>query len=202
MQALCQRAYNRPMTRFVVIDSDAESRQAVENIMKIFGPGVSCRAGPFPADEAGPSDLYFWLGFKDEKPPAAVRPQNRFVKPLRAGVLLERIHTCRAERSGTPEKITFGDYTLNTVSGELHDGRSEKTLRLTEKESRILAALQGAQDRRLGRRELMEKVWGYGEEIETHTLETHIYRLRQKIESDPAKPLLLLTDETGYRLAV
>jgi DNA-binding response OmpR family regulator len=79
-------------------------------------------------------------------------------------------------------------------------------IRLTEKERDILLCLLAAKAQGEGggaveRRALLDRVWGYAETVETHTLETHIYRLRQKIEMDPASPQYLLTDGTGYRLA-
>lgn len=78
--------------------------------------------------------------------------------------------------------------------------RGEGTVRLTEKERDILRALILADGATVGRREMLESVWGYASSVETHTLETHIYRLRQKIEEDPANPALLLTEGDGYRL--
>lgn len=77
------------------------------------------------------------------------------------------------------------------------DGRP---LRLTEKEAAILLRLHGAEGRVVEKHVLLQDVWGYSAALETHTLETHIYRLRQKIETNPAAPLILLTEEPGYRL--
>jgi DNA-binding response OmpR family regulator len=76
-----------------------------------------------------------------------------------------------------------------------------RVLRLTEKERDILLALLEASGQRVERRDMLEKVWGYASGVETHTLETHVYRLRQKMEIDPAKPVIVLTDGDGYRLA-
>lgn len=73
-------------------------------------------------------------------------------------------------------------------------------IRLTEKERDILLILVAADTQKVERKTILDKIWGYADGVETHTLETHIYRLRQKIEKDPAKPLILRTDEDGYRL--
>jgi DNA-binding response OmpR family regulator len=71
---------------------------------------------------------------------------------------------------------------------------------LTEKERNILVLLFEAGDEAVSREVMLEKIWNYAPDLETHTLETHIYRLRQKIEQDPAQPKILVTEEKGYRL--
>ena len=73
-------------------------------------------------------------------------------------------------------------------------------VRLTEKETAILKYLYRAGDKVVGREVLLDDVWGYNTEVDTHTLETHIYRLRQKIEEDPSRAVLLVTESGGYRL--
>ena len=76
----------------------------------------------------------------------------------------------------------------------------DKKIRLTEKETNILKYLYRAGGKPVARDELLAEVWGYNAAVTTHTLETHIYRLRQKVEPDPAHARLLLTDAGGYRL--
>ena len=76
----------------------------------------------------------------------------------------------------------------------------EKKIRLTEKETNILKYLYRAQQSVVARDVLLHEVWGYNAGVTTHTLETHIYRLRQKIEPEPGQTRLLLTDAGGYRL--
>jgi DNA-binding response OmpR family regulator len=73
-------------------------------------------------------------------------------------------------------------------------------VRLTEKEASILKFLYRAGNKAVSREVLLDQVWGYNAGVATHTLETHIYRLRQKIESDPGEASLLLTEPGGYRL--
>jgi DNA-binding response OmpR family regulator len=81
----------------------------------------------------------------------------------------------------------------------LHDQAANRKIRLTEKETAILKYLY-----RIGavvdRDTLLGEVWGYNAGVSTHTLETHVYRLRQKIEPDPSKVTLLVTEAGGYRL--
>jgi DNA-binding response OmpR family regulator len=77
---------------------------------------------------------------------------------------------------------------------------SEKKVRLTEKETAILKYLYRAGQKVVGRDVLLHEVWGYNAGVTTHTLETHIYRLRQKIERDPSNAELLVTETGGYKL--
>ena len=96
--------------------------------------------------------------------------------------------------------IPLGPYLFFPAEGYL-DRDGQKT-RLTEKERDILLVLLDAGGQLVLRRALLDSVWGYASGVETHTLETHIYRLRQKIETDPARPQILLTAEDGYALNV
>ena len=82
----------------------------------------------------------------------------------------------------------------------LVDKKANKKIRLTEKETAILKYLYRAEQRAVGRETLLGEVWGYNAGVTTHTLETHVYRLRQKIEKDPAKAQILITDAGGYKL--
>ena len=80
------------------------------------------------------------------------------------------------------------------------DDAENKKIRLTEKETSILRYLFRAGDKVVSRETLLGEVWGYNESVTTHTLETHVYRLRQKIESDPSTARILVTEPGGYRL--
>lgn len=115
--------------------------------------------------------------------------------PFRVGALLDLARAGKAP----PEECAFGPFVMLVAEAALR--RADGTmLRLTEKERDIILALHAQRGRAMERHHLLEAVWGYVAEVETHTLETHIYRLRQKIEDDPARPALLLTDGQGYRL--
>ncbi len=71
---------------------------------------------------------------------------------------------------------------------------------LTEKEAAILSRLLQADGAIISKTALLADVWGYGPNVSTRTLETHIHRLRRKIEADPRRPRRLLTEAGGYRL--
>ncbi len=132
-------------------------------------------------------------------------PKNDvFHWPLRMGTFLDRIekHRRQEQLSWSGVKICIGPYRLMPEEGLLVGDGDHCTVRLTEKERDILLKLYQQKGEIIDRRELLDDVWGYVEGMETHTLETHIYRLRQKLEEDPAKPLYLVTDGMGYKLAV
>jgi DNA-binding response OmpR family regulator len=93
-----------------------------------------------------------------------------------------------------------GPYEFRPAQKLLLDA-AKKKVRLTEKETNILKYLYRAGGKPVAREELLAEVWGYNAGVTTHTLETHIYRLRQKIEPDSASARLLLTEAGGYRLA-
>ena len=78
--------------------------------------------------------------------------------------------------------------------------RKNAKVRLTEKEAAIIKYLYRAGDKVISRDTLLEEVWGYNSGVTTHTLETHVYRLRQKIERDPSKAEILVTESGGYKL--
>ena len=79
-------------------------------------------------------------------------------------------------------------------------GANARKVRLTEKETAILRFLYRAGQQPVSRETLLQEVWGYNSGVTTHTLETHIYRLRQKIEKDAANPEILVTEAGGYKL--
>jgi DNA-binding response OmpR family regulator len=122
------------------------------------------------------------------------------VKPFKFAVLLARIRAHLRQHEQT-EDATFaiGRYQFRPSSKLLVDERGAK-VRLTEKETAILKFLYRAGERPISRDVLLHEVWGYNSGVTTHTLETHIYRLRQKIEKDPSTAELLVTEAGGYKL--
>lgn len=122
-------------------------------------------------------------------------------KPFRLGVLLARLRAqLRQHEQSEDATFTLGPYAFRPAAKLLIERETQKKLRLTEKETAILKYLYRAGGRPVGRETLLGEVWGYNAGVTTHTLETHIYRLRQKIERDPANPRLLVTEQGGYRL--
>ncbi len=121
-------------------------------------------------------------------------------KPFKFAVLLARIRAQLRQHEQSEDAVfTIGPYSFRPAMKMLVDEDGKK-VRLTEKETNILKFLYRATDGVVGREVLLHEVWGYNAGVTTHTLETHIYRLRQKIEPDPSNARLLVTESGGYRL--
>ncbi|ETW13714.1 two component transcriptional regulator [Roseivivax marinus] len=121
-------------------------------------------------------------------------------KPFKFPVLLARIRAQLRQHEQSEDAVfQLGPYTFRPSMKLLVD-EAEKKIRLTEKETNILKFLYRAPDGVVPRDVLLHEVWGYNAGVTTHTLETHIYRLRQKIEPDPSNARLLVTESGGYRL--
>jgi len=122
-------------------------------------------------------------------------------KPFRLGVLLARIRAqLRQHQQNKETAFSIGPYTFLPSAKVLIKDDNENRVRLTEKETSILKFLYCAGDKAVGRETLLGEVWGYNAGVATHTLETHVYRLRQKIEIDPSNAAILVTEPGGYRL--
>ncbi len=121
-------------------------------------------------------------------------------KPFKFPVLLARIRAQLRQHEQSEEAIfQLGPYTFKP-SAKLLVTEDDKKIRLTEKETNILKFLYRATAGVVQRDTLLHEVWGYNAGVTTHTLETHIYRLRQKIEPDPSHASILVTESGGYRL--
>jgi DNA-binding response OmpR family regulator len=122
-------------------------------------------------------------------------------KPFRFAVLLARVRAqLRSHEQSEDAVFRIGPYEFRPAIRALIDER-RKRIRLTDKETAILKYLYRAGDKPVAREELLAEVWGYNAGVTTHTLETHIYRLRQKIEPETGQARLLVTEAGGYRLA-
>ncbi len=122
-------------------------------------------------------------------------------KPFRLNELLARLRAqLRIFENSEDAVFTIGPYTFRPSAKLLQEPLRNRRIRLTEKEAAILKFLYRAGTKPVARQILLNEVWGYNAAVTTHTLETHIYRLRQKIEPDPANARLLVTEGGGYRL--
>ena len=123
-------------------------------------------------------------------------------KPFRLGVLLARIRAqLRQHELSDDAVLAIGPYNFRPGARTLAETETGRKIRLTEKEAAILKYLYRAGGGAVGRAVLLDEVWGYNAAVDTHTLETHVYRLRQKIEADPSDARIVVTEPGGYRLA-
>lgn len=122
-------------------------------------------------------------------------------KPFRMAVLLARVRAHLRQHTQSDDAIfSIGPYKFQPAAKMLLHEEADKKIRLTEKETAILKYLFRVGNKTVPRETLLDEVWGYNAGVTTHTLETHVYRLRQKIEPDPSNAQLLMTEPGGYRL--
>lgn len=181
-----------------ILDPDPASRAALETYLSNHGfdqgikvldsKGYKKKEGIVLSVECGGDNL---LKLPDS---------DIFSKPLRLGKLISRLnyHVRQMRDQNLPDELSFGPHKLDWHNHVILNGKTE--IKMTEKETEILKLLFEQDGKPITREELLDQVWGYAEGVETHTLETHIYRLRQKIEKDAATPKLLVTTDDGYIL--
>ena len=120
--------------------------------------------------------------------------------PARLAEVLEALEVLATSMAGLSGPRSHKGWTLDPARLVARHG-DERTISLTDTEARLLACLFDAQGAQVTREALLQRVWGYRPGLDTHTLETHIYRLRKKIEADPADPRIIVTTPDGYHFA-
>jgi DNA-binding response OmpR family regulator len=173
---------------FMVLDLSLPDGDGRELCRSFRDQGVTC---PIVILTASDSDADTIAGLK-------AGANDYITKPFRFAVLMARVDAHLRSHGASEEAIyRIGPYTFRPSAKVLVEG--PKRIRLTEKETNILKYLQRAGST-VSRDVLLHEVWGYNPAVSTHTLETHIYRLRQKIEKDAANPEILVTEAGGYKL--
>jgi DNA-binding response OmpR family regulator len=173
---------------FMVLDVSLPDGDGRELCRHFRNQGVTC---PILILTASDSDSDTIAGL-------AAGANDYVAKPFRFAVLMARVDAHLRSHGSSEEAIyRIGPYVFRPSAKLLVEG--QRRIRLTEKETNILKYLQRAGST-VSRDVLLHEVWGYNPAVSTHTLETHIYRLRQKIEKDPSRAQLLLTESGGYRL--
>jgi DNA-binding response OmpR family regulator len=123
-------------------------------------------------------------------------------KPFRLAELRARLRAqIRAHETSEDAVLMIGPYHFRPGERTLHDPVDNRRIRLTDKETAVLKFLYRTGAKPVARQTLLREVWGYAKGASTHTVETHIYRLRRKIEPDPGSAQILVNEEGGYRLA-
>ena len=122
-------------------------------------------------------------------------------KPFKLGVLLARLRAqMRQHELSEDAAFTVGPYTFKPSAKQLHHRATAKDISLSDKESAILKNLYRAGDTVVSCDTLYNEIWDHAAALHTHTLQTHVYRLRQKIEENPSHPEIIVSEHGGYRL--
>ena len=125
------------------------------------------------------------------------------IKPFGLSAFLDELHSCiNIFENSENGYVIFNRYIVRPVKKDIFNQRNGEVIKLTEKEVAILKYLYKNRSRIVSKNELLQEVWGYAPDVTTHTIETHIYRLRQKVEHEDADAQLILTVEGGYQLKV
>ena len=187
--ATARKAAEDGLYEFMILDVGLPDGDGRELCREFRGRGITC---PIILLTAAASDADTIKGLDSGA--------NDYVtKPFRFAVLMARVHAHLRSHGRSEEAMyRIGPYTFRPSAKLLLDGGARK-IRLTEKETNILKYLYRCGDT-VPRETLLNEVWGYNPAVTTHTLETHIYRLRQKIEQNPADARILVTESGGYRL--
>jgi DNA-binding response OmpR family regulator len=199
---------------FALIDEAADGAQALSSLKsKVYDvilldiglPDIDGRALCLKMREAGVRSPIIMLTAADSEDDTITgldAGANDYVtKPFRMAVLLARVRAHLRQHNQSDDAIfSVGPYKFHPAAKMLVIGDGQKKIRLTEKETAILKYLYRVGNKTVSRETLLGEVWGYNAAVTTHTLETHIYRLRQKIEAEPSAARLLLTEPGGYRL--
>lgn len=119
---------------------------------------------------------------------------NNFLNLIRSGINIYE--------NSSDGYLNFNQYELRPSKKEILNQRNNEIIKLTEKEVAIIKYLYKAKDKIVSKNELLQEVWGYSPDVTTHTIETHIYRLRQKVEHENIAAQIILTSEGGYQLKV
>ena len=170
----------------ITIQARVKTCAIIRGYLQASGLGEICEF----SEDAGASEL-------------TMRYDNRhktYSAPIRLGALLDQINLYKNSAPALPAYIDFKNGCTLDLEHSSFTNKSGKQVTLTEKECEVLAFLSKSDGEIVSREELLRSVWNYAEGVETHTLETHIYRLRKKIEVNPSRPEILITQEDGYRV--
>jgi DNA-binding winged helix-turn-helix (wHTH) protein len=197
LQVPCQSLYSFSMVMVCIAVENVRIAQALEQLVEASGyDAVCCVCG---LQDARSFPHVIAVG----DVPDDLGAVHRFPSGFRLGAVVDRLAVMIAGLQSDPD-VVFQDYVLRSQDNMLvKDGNNDSgAIVLTDTEKRLLLALAAAGGEALSRNVLLEKVWGYRPGVDTHTVETHIYRLRRKIEADTAKPVYIMTEADGYKLNI
>ncbi|HCQ71387.1 MAG: hypothetical protein CL570_07975 [Alphaproteobacteria bacterium] len=176
---------------------NAPLRRNIQALLIHYGFDALCHITDNP-DTITDDMPSIWI---DHPAPETFKQARTLGAPMRIGHLFDCIENIAREVHDN-RTVTIGPYTLNASENFLNHAKDNAPhITLTDTEKRLLILLAENKGRAIGREDLLREIWGYRPDLDTHTAETHIYRLRQKIEADPSSPKILLTKNDGYMLA-
>lgn len=124
-------------------------------------------------------------------------------KPFSLDIFFDELNSClNFYENSSKGYLVFNQYIVRPAKKSILNQRNNELIKLTEKEVAILKYLYKAQDKTVSKNELLQEVWGYSPDVSTHTVETHVYRLRQKVEHEDESAQLIITLDGGYQLKV
>ena len=164
----------------IIVDEDTDNLRELHK-QQLQVPTILLRSSGADADGAEASNIVY-------KPLVL----NNFFNLLQAGINIYE--------NSSDGYLNFNQYELRPSKKEILNLRNNEIIKLTEKEVAIIKYLYKAKDKIVSKNELLQEVWGYSPEVTTHTIETHIYRLRQKVEHEDAAAQIILTSDGGYQL--
>jgi len=186
------------MKKIILMQLPAPVEQALMEHLGTFGEFETVSAGGNFHDVAA-DDPDLVVAAAEVRVPGCPVLLLSFARPYRLGALLRQIGQMIAQPVLYIDDIAIGDYIFKPQEKVLSREENDD-IALTDREVDILAYLARHNKTPVSRDALLKNVWQYQEGVDTHTLETHIYRLRQKIEASAEEPRILLTVEGGYRL--
>ncbi len=148
-----------------------------------------------------PHTPIFILKTQDSEKPVDTDLLKYEEKPLILSSFISKLQAViNLTASSDAGRLKFNKYELRPANKEIVNLRNGDVIKLTEKEVSIIQYLYKIRGRIVSKNELLQEVWGYRPDVTTHTIETHIYRLRQKVEKDEPDAQLIITEEGGYIL--
>ena len=129
-----------------------------------------------------------------------IKPKSIINIPLSISNVIQIIEGLIREEANKMSDIIIGNFSLDVVGRKISLNKINE--KLTEKETEILWKLLNKIDHRIPQKEFLKEIWGYDENIETRTLETHIYRIRKKLNSIGAKDYKINNIDNSYILSL
>ena len=129
-----------------------------------------------------------------------IKPKSIINIPLSISNVIQIIEGLIREEANKMNDIIIGNFSLDVVGRKISFNKINE--KLTEKETEILWKLLNKIDHRIPQKEFLKEIWGYDENIETRTLETHIYRIRKKLNSIGAKDYKINNIDNSYILSL